>query len=381
MTKTDIENFNKVMAKYGGFWDIDNNQNIEETTQEGLKDFLNISRTAVDRISQYFENSPRIKVAFTRSTKLGAVVSKLDDTYFIGIYSGTAFILYYFFSWMLRCPRVLPEIGDSSKEEIFKLEDPHLIDFVRLLDTLYLDDDYNPLPKDPKRAHMVEVMIMHALVFLTLHELGHILRGHMNYKIKSKVQSSFIDSIELNMFSDDKDGLLSQAMEIDADGFASHYSLVKLQGMFEYMQNKNEYSTFKDFPQLLGTWVFSISTLFRLFGMFKYDTSKLKQYSHPPAGFRATGILKEVDDAVLKGPISHLCSPDFKQNVQGFFFYYLSQVENAFEDMSLNQAVAAEGAQSLAFAHYYPNHVHDVIRSLNEIKVSIIKDHKFKEKS
>lgn len=371
MDKDDIQKFNRALSKFNGYLDINNNSNYGEAHREELQIALNIGTATVENISNHYNNLYKIRLGLTNCSLLGAVACKFEDTYFVGIHAGTIPILGAIFNWMLRSPRVFPKFGDASNEQLYKIEDPHIIESGRLIDIIESNPENYSALKNQKRAELAGILTTHALRFLILHELGHILCGHIDHLIATTSESSFLDLTEVGKLKNEKDGLVSQAAELDADAFSVRFSLYQLQGTYQYMLDNKEFSIFKNFPQLLGTWVFSTYALFRLIGLKEYDASKLRYYTHPAPGLRCVGILVELEKQVHNGAISKFCSNELRNKLTDFVQYYMSNVEDAFEDINLYRAKAAEGADYMTFANKYPEHVADVLGALNELRVNL----------
>ena len=96
----------------------------------------------------------------------------------VGINLGTAEVLIDFFSAALSSARILPQIGDTEVEEYF-------------WDELGIDPGGVPAPsdavprrtpRDPARRQWAFLLTQLALEFTVLHELSHIVGGHLLFK-------------------------------------------------------------------------------------------------------------------------------------------------------------------------------------------------------
>src|SRR4051812_44553146 len=67
-------------------------------------------------IRKKYPSIPFIYFDYIPNDNIGAVVSKKNDIYFIGLYTGCYFSLMDLYFKLLSSKEVLPEIGDVSKE-------------------------------------------------------------------------------------------------------------------------------------------------------------------------------------------------------------------------------------------------------------------------
>lgn len=156
-------------------------------------------------------------VGIVRSHLLNAFAAKDSDWFLIGINRGTYHFLAYVATRMLSDRRVLPNIGDPEKElptvpgtDLLSMEQSRL--------------DKPLFPRCPVRDEYAHMLYKEMMQFLSLHELAHIVRGHVGYLSSS----SGIGQIqELNMALQPGGPLASQAMEAHADMSAAELCFIR----------------------------------------------------------------------------------------------------------------------------------------------------------
>jgi hypothetical protein len=131
---------------------------------------------------------------------------------------------------MMASRNVLPEIGDSKKEQnTHKLFNPQLTD----LDQLFLSKHNDPpyiTPADYQRQYFAATFTKTALNFLFDHECCHIFSGHVGYL----VTSTGIDSMdEQEGTFAIIDGLNRQTLEMDADAYAAYHGILHMQWIMD----------------------------------------------------------------------------------------------------------------------------------------------------
>jgi hypothetical protein len=153
-------------------------------------------------------------------------------------------------------------------------------------------------PKDPHRAEFAEWLAGVALDFLTIHEMGHLRHGHSGY-FASHAGIPVIVEFAANQGIS---GLTRQALEMDADSYASLASLracsARAEHAHRWIRSISEFEGGLEPPGLDGTihwgqvcvldWAFAVATMFQMFGLGVYQGS-LMDGNHPPPIQRLCG--------------------------------------------------------------------------------------------
>ncbi len=160
-------------------------------------------------------------------------------------------------------PKILSFIGNNKKEI-----EPKKIDFKKPV-----------VPIDDQRKSYAYTLALSATQFLVCHEYAHIINGHLDFN--RKTDSQFIFEMTSNK---EKEGLLSQTLEFDADSFASQIGINS--NIIRFKNKKRIHRdfrpAFKSLEDTLFAWTFSVYTIFRFFGKnTNFDFNKLDKYSHP----------------------------------------------------------------------------------------------------
>jgi hypothetical protein len=287
-----VDSFNFLLGReYGKYLDLAA-QN-EKLTEKGdgqeeaefHQSLLDICTSLITVHLRRYINPPKVHVAFLESPTLGAVVilDKQTGDYFIGLYFGSVVVLRAFFATLLTSPKVLPWLGDVKMEDAVKMDNLFLTNMIDVLEFLFAYPEKRVRPNDGMRTNIAQHMTSYAMQFLVMHELGHIVRGHIAHQV-SKIKGSgtgnmFIDSTAEELTAEKQVNLEKQALEFDADVFAAFHGVAasyQLAGSIDSKEKK----------QALQVWVSSIYSLFRLMSSKRSNTTDLINYTHPPAGLR-----------------------------------------------------------------------------------------------
>ncbi|HEY9048287.1 MAG TPA: hypothetical protein VIN08_20410 [Ohtaekwangia sp.] len=234
-----------------------------------------------------YPNLPEIHLDFIENDSLNAAATKYKGNYFIGINLGSYFLIYDMFMKMLASKSVWPKIGNNQLETDHK---KILKAYINIYDkiTFRFDNQDIAIPQDKLRLEFAILCTNHAFDFLIYHEIAHILRGHVGY-LASLIENNFYWREFDNLSQRSKlPSDVSQTLEMDADSFATNRSLNIIASNLKDTKQVNEIFrfAFKDWSTILPIWVFSIYSLFRLFGYRQYAVEDAKKLSHPPSSIR-----------------------------------------------------------------------------------------------
>jgi hypothetical protein len=296
---TDIEDsFNVLLGrKYGKYMNLAayKQGGYYQYEEEFYQSILDICTGLVEVNLRRYINPPTIHVAFLENSNLGAVVifDQQTNAYFIGLYFGSIIVLRAFFSTILTSPKVLTWLGDVKKEKSAKIEDILLTNINAIGEFLDTYPNERVRPNEEVRRDAVEQMTHYAMQFLVMHELGHIVRGHIAYRIAnskgSNTNSMYVDSTDEELMPQRQTNIEAQALECDADAFAAFHGVAT---SYQIVGADNEIAK----RQALDLWLMSMYGLFILLASKRLDISNPMQYEHPPAKLRLSMALFPVMD-------------------------------------------------------------------------------------
>ena len=318
--ENDSLDFHRHFLSKGGYFDY-TQTGLGEMYEFTLKEF----RFKMEEYRSVYPEFPFANVNYINNNLLNAVASKESDKYYIGIYAGTFILLNELFLRIMSSPNILPEIGDISKEgKTKKLFNPQQYD----LDTYFLckPDEENIMPKDTTRQLYASLFTKAALNFLFDHEYAHIVFGHVDYIASTKKIFSITEEE-----SSEETPLDSQTLEMDADSFAAHHGMLLLKILNDDPSQLSEFRRpfFCDWKKGVSNWLFSIYSLFRIFGYKNYTHDMLLKYSHPPTGLRQRLIAH-----TLYGLLTERIKIDIKDDFFEIHHDIIEKVENAFNEIS-----------------------------------------------
>jgi hypothetical protein len=285
--------FNKRMSGWGYGERLDRSKlhgfdlpHIDELEKRALRRIKNLSDLPI-----HFD--------FVRYPYVAAWAFGCKKQYFIGYSEANEFILLFLFSRMLTEPSLFPDIGNRDLEiarnpQIKGLvgQSPNVAPFFHLMATAPM-----PYPRDPVRGALAVYLRTLVADFIVLHELGHILQGHLEYRDRYLGCPLLADPGR--PANDEEKSLVCQSLEMYADHFATWYSLsvLKSQTKNAAIQPEPFSALFRKPSDVLYYWVFSVCVFCRLFGDQTLAGSDLSLDDHPPWRFRQRMILEVVGAA------------------------------------------------------------------------------------
>jgi hypothetical protein len=313
-----IDAFNKVFHKRGRYFDVKSLNSFLESdnTPDELSEFmgyvLELGRELIDVHQRRYKDLPKIHLAYLDNQNLGAIVDKnmVTKGYLIGLYLGTIPVLWELFSKMLTNPELFTWIGNISQEEAIKVNNPFITNWQVLLEFLENYPEIRVKPNDQDRIVFVQNLVIMAVYSIILHEIGHIVRGHVDYlKSLPSFKSSLPLTDESAQASESSPFLdyERQALEADADHFASFHGV---QTAF-HIGGGNDKTAFK---RALEVWSFAVASTFRLFSLIPYTPiEKAARLDHPAASLR---MLLLSDDAwsATRGANTYLLNEKFVES-------------------------------------------------------------------
>jgi len=219
-------------------------------------DYFSLNKDSDEYLRMLYDN---LHCDLLNNLDVNAFAFKSDKFYFIGINAGSLLVIQQAFFTLLSHPAVLQDIGNIANETP-KFDS---IPFGFPLTNKKLENISDISPKDTVRWHYCLFLTSCAMRFLMLHELGHILYGHIDYiaQIGARPLLSEIPQQDNSPFSSDT----LQALEFQADMFASQIYASQIDNprsmnVLDFMLNRT--STLEE---IIRGKLFAVGILFRLF--------------------------------------------------------------------------------------------------------------------
>ena len=378
----DIQSsFNRVLGDKGKYFDIDLfSENIlmpdiDRTEDIYMKNLLiqeynflwfnfNTCKSLIDFHLKRYVNPPKVNFAYLDNYKLGAVAGKgsKNKEFYIGMYFGSAHVMRSLFNKLLCSPNVLPWIGNISMEQSIKFGNPFEITMLMTKDFLDDNPDIRVAPNDPTRRDAARVLTNLAMQFLLMHELGHIVLGHL-YLISSENEANklLIDTVDNDMAKNKQSNLPSQAMELEADWFASFHCLKTS------YQLENVKEITKDSARAIELCVFAITCVFRVMSLKSYDAKYLDNYDHPPLGIRIVMLLDGIGDTLEK---NHLNIPNKKfsfQEIKDLLYTVTGDIEKGIIDSCDEPEILRDASKNYISSMSEEDHIQRLKDYLDEV--------------
>lgn len=286
--------FNDIFRKYGGVID-------DVTANAGWFHFIKYNADGfLIWLKGRYPDLPKVYIDFIGSPFLNACISpRIDDCYYIGINAGTVLILIDFFEATLSSKNIFQTIGDHELESDEKkfLNIGIQTDFTssgELVEKIGLQDNgfKHNSPVDPDRTDAIFYLTYQCIQFLVFHELGHLVRGHVDFT--SKLANDFYWN-ELTVSTTERyyiEPLLSQTLEMDADSFAVNNSIIMAEIWIDEPERRSNQPVqylskflnffYKDWATFYRYWIYSVYAFFRICHYRNNNNENRASLSHPP---------------------------------------------------------------------------------------------------
>jgi hypothetical protein len=349
------ERFNAVFAGKGGLFDHKTEQlnysSNFDLYMNFIRFFIDITfRATADR---NLHNGLPMVVNYIKSDALNASAKKDGNTYYLGICSGAAYLLERLFNTMLANPNNLPHIGDVSKETGSEAIERSLYKSVSSFTANGISLEYNK-PNDPTRAALAIFLTLLALGFLAMHELAHILNGHIDYT-NTLDNLGLLNGSEL-VEAQKEQYVIRQTLEFDADS-------VGISSMVSHCLTLNDDSTLlpdeyrvftESIDTLIGLACYATYSIYRLFGNDFDSVESMMNHNYPSFEVRrhllgatvATRVLKEkdiFDEATAQRVIEYIVS--YLSFAEHDFSTNKTPEVNGLRETLSNTLLSAEGVE------------------------------------
>ncbi len=247
-----------------------------EAIEERAQDLVKAAREVVP-------NHPEVHVDFVLNGKINAVAFRSHGYYFIGIYTGTLFMLRSVIGRMLSDARLFLYAGDAKSE---KDDLGPLPSYVPDAEVMYKKVALST-PRDRRRRDYVAFLQDQAIMFLVGHELTHILHGHIDY-LRAKRGQRFTDELEWLDYGNEEERLERHCMEVDADRRSVFSRIDSLRlALNSGSEQTAPWRPHQEDPGLMiFDWAISLNILFRLFGDLRFSQIEPARSAYPPLPLR-----------------------------------------------------------------------------------------------
>lgn len=320
------ESFDNRMEALGGkfYW-----EHAPENVRSAYKEVSDRANDLVSSAKRVIPNLPEVYVDFILRPEINAVATRDNRCYFIGITTGTLFMLRTIIGRMLSDSNVFTFVGDPGEESS---DLKHILKYSA--DAEEMLKQISPItPVNEIRRIYAGFLQDQALMFLVGHELTHIAHGHVDY-LKSVSQFEYTNELEWFGRKSNQAEISRQAMEMDADQRSIRSRIDSLRITSSTWINDGPPWMVQGFDpaDLIRDWAISLNILFRLFGDIRFSKIEETRSNHPPVPLRrllcemetfqsvkefwdpalASSVMQKLDDARRETELafsSILCEP------------------------------------------------------------------------
>ncbi|WP_345989298.1 hypothetical protein AAEU33_17650 [Chryseobacterium sp. Chry.R1] len=323
------EQFSKVFSRYGNriVTQDDNYLNqFRATCQETLAKY-----TDLDIYFDIIDNS-----------RVNAVATKYEGSYFIAISKGTIKIFEYYARKFSANPNILSDFGPSNQENnVIKLQNSIIIK-----DEIYIIEEDPPVsPITKERRTLAELIFSQSILNIIFHELGHIVNGHIDFLESSKIH--YLEEVQTE--SNKLTSILSlhrQTLEIDADAFSAIETLREMLAIFDSKEDKFK-EILPNYRSVFKLWSFVRQMCWRIMEN-NYIGKGLLEITHPPTSLRSQ-YTRIANLDLVKGRGGSSLLDDFETS----YTLGVSQADNAFRIISEMDTIPPVLSKELSNYHFH----------------------------
>ncbi len=278
---TDAEIFDRMVKPFGGR--LDRRRHTGTPAESLYKETEQVANGMILSARSHVPRLPEVHFDFIHNGEINAYAFKSEGRYFVGVTTGTHYMLQVVLSRMLAERGLFPTYGNPNDEA----DDlPPLKGYVPHAQKMCDAGVGLVLPRTPARFKCAGRFFFNAFFFLLGHEIAHIARGHVDYFMEATAGSPFVAELTGGIVPTLK--IERQTIEMDADMrsiFASEASLELTTRNAAPIQHPLTSASF-DLETLIWDWAFAMHTLFRLFGDIQFRPSELTTETYPPLPVR-----------------------------------------------------------------------------------------------
>jgi hypothetical protein len=332
---TDAEIFDIETSYTGGRWAY---EHLPEQIREAYVEVAERAVDLIDSARRALPQLPPIHFDFIHDGKVNALAFKAKDRYFIGVTTGTLYMLRMVIGRMLSDPRTFVFVGQPNSEDA---DLPPVSNYIPDADAMADQEKAVLTPNDKARASFAWYLADQAIMFLVGHEIAHITRGHVDY-LATKGGVGFKAQLEWLRKNGSAATLERQCLEMDADrrSILSRIDSLRLAHSNPVRLRPPWSPDSYEVGPIIRDWSASLNLLFRLFGDVRFSLSELNQLMYPPLPVR-----RALCDIWALGITQEIWDPTLKEVVAEGLLHGRSYVEYAFADI-LDEQVSTEGLKT-----------------------------------
>lgn len=358
---TEAEIFDTETKYTGGRWPY---EQLPEPVKSAYTEVAERAEDLIGSARRALPQLPPIHFDFIHDAKVNALAFKAKGRYFIGLTTGTLYMLRMVIGRMLSDARTFDFVGKPEDEAV---DLPPVAHFVTDADVMTNQQTPILTPNDSVRASYAWYLQDQAIMFLLGHEIAHITRGHVDYLTKKR-GPGFTASLDWFWNKGDNPKIERQCLEIDADRRSIVSRIDSLRLMYQNPARlMPPWSPHVYEPgHIIRDWSVSMGIVFRLFGDIRFSQSELNRLVYPPIPIRR--VLCEMN---AYGLTQEMWNPNLKEVVNEALTHGRSWVEYAFADI-LGAQVSAEGLKT-AVSKMGQDHMQRLVDHWNGNLLPIVK--------
>jgi hypothetical protein len=282
------ELFNSNVSQYGGIpRECLKSPLIRRAYDDIIKIFSISDSVLVSSLTPSMKRAKRLYINLVENYKANAFADKINNLYIIGIWHGLLIGIFDLFFSLLSSKEIFPEIGNiESERNNLKLPKDSFLNYERLFNNIKIQKGgkvfiANYIPKDDLRKCFARDLAYGAIAFVLMHEINHIMRGHIDYLDENGQESGIFEFREELFGVSGYD--VHKILELDAD-------IHSFLGISEWLKTKGCKSSFDVFfkkdENIIRVATFIIGIVFFLLEEFNIKRSLEFDALHPNSRMR-----------------------------------------------------------------------------------------------
>ena len=285
------------------------------------------ARSIIRGAVQTAPTMPGVHFDWIKDESVNACAFRHRGMYFIGMNSGVVSIVNRIFGRMLSDPRVLPRVGDASKEDAARVP-PHVLPTPPA--QLRASDINAVMPHDTDRGIHCYYLAQTAKDFILSHEITHVIHGHVAYRM-DRLGLPCVPEVRWTRGTGEPP-LTRQTLEMDADmGAAANEAGNVIGAVMDKARRPgpplDRY--YQDPERAMFDFAFGICPFFRIFGDDFLPPLNADKLLYPP--FRVRQMIAIATSAYF---ISRRWGTELADRCQEAMAEAMLQVEDAWSKMT-----------------------------------------------
>ncbi|HSR68260.1 MAG TPA: hypothetical protein VLU25_09985 [Acidobacteriota bacterium] len=264
---------------------------------------------------------------------LNATASRYGGTHLIGLNVGTILNLETFFSMLLSHPKVLPEVGDCSREMQW-ISSLSACDWrqpckTALKGAALLQEPPSSFPLDEARRLYAHRLAILSVDFVFFHEMGHLANGHIEF-LETRGRGAALRELESGGPPAADEALDLQALEFNAD---SHAILVLTRDWLRLPERLDAANPFETATEAIESLALAAVAVFLLFDPLATRIRDYGRAAHPHPAVRLMNVGLMMWSAAKKA------APSGLERVQAAWLLGLQRAEAICTELQVGSAV------------------------------------------